>query len=756
MLCGEVQNYISTAKGLPFLYIVGDENYNNALNELKQAGLSVVRVSDFCNKDDKFPSVDDLIYHFQTLDVDYRDNKFVVVGLGEYLALRGATFAEKEFRRIKNTTLGNARVIILTRGIDQIALKIIGEDKRINEQQRTFVDNDTLTSISIINVSSDINPDSSKGIKLLLQSLEDGGKGTIYSSTSLLLDNCLLPVRSISNSFDLIRDRYKEDTLKSQWGNEEQWNCLLKELGTISINEVFKKHQIDETVIDNLYEEISGEEYRNWLVFLYLKRSSSDLKNEYLKYMVLKTDSFDRLKENIIVGITEYTHNDSCFMSLYNDRKKLVRFYPEEDILLFIKANKADSLESIYRFTDNTEIEKKEIVKWIANNGISEAVEYVYPALNEYLNKYIFECANCSKELTEYFDLYKKQKVTNRIADGFEELVNKYAADFLYTKLPTRDNAVKAIQDKDTAFLYWIDALGVEYMSYITALAKKKGLSVHTVITRADLPTITSVNKGFFEQWVSGMKYKEEELDNTKHKEKGGYFFTDDEDPIYIPKELDIIEGAINKAKMELVNKKCKSFVIVGDHGASRLAVLKKQEVPYDTDTKGEHSGRCCKAFEGCNIDNVIEENGFLVLTDYGRFRGSRQANVEVHGGASLEEILVPVITLTLKKQTSVQIKVQNADNITVDRRNGVCISLYISDIIATDNVSIAIGDKKYQGTADDSTHFSFIVKDIKRARSTPYSADVYDGEDLIGNIEFVVKGKTATVNDDFDFGDDF
>ena len=27
MLCREIQNYISTAKGLPFFYIVGDEDY---------------------------------------------------------------------------------------------------------------------------------------------------------------------------------------------------------------------------------------------------------------------------------------------------------------------------------------------------------------------------------------------------------------------------------------------------------------------------------------------------------------------------------------------------------------------------------------------------------------------------------------------------------------------------------------------------------------------------------------------------------
>ena len=53
----------------------------------------------------------------------------------------------------------------------------------------------------------------------------------------------------------------------------------------------------------------------------------------------------------------------------------------------------------------------------------------------------------------------------------------------------------------------------MEYLSYITALAKEKGLSIHTDIVRSDLPTITSVNKQFYEQWAGGKKYKEEQLE---------------------------------------------------------------------------------------------------------------------------------------------------------------------------------------------------------------------------------------------------
>ena len=102
----------------------------------------------------------------------------------------------------------------------------------------------------------------------------------------------------------------------------------------------------------------------------------------------------------------------------------------------------------------------------------------------------------------------------------------------------------------------------------------------------------------------------------------------DDETPIHLAAELDVIEAAISTAATELAMHKCQAFVIASDHGSSRLAVIKRQEVPYDTDTKGEHSGRCCKTFENCNLQYKVEENEYIALADYGRFRGSRAANV--------------------------------------------------------------------------------------------------------------------------------
>lgn len=340
-------------------------------------------------------------------------------------------------------------------------------------------------------------------------------------------------------------------------------------------------------------------------------------------------------------------------------------------------------------------------------------------------------------------------KIENRITDEFMSLILKYGKEYIYTKLQTRDNAINKITEKNATYLYWIDALGVEYLSYIVELAKERGLSIDIDIARSDLPTITSVNKGFYENWKGLRKYKEEELDDIKHKEKGGFFYTENQEPVHLVKELEVIERALDVAKTSLAMHECKKFVIASDHGASRLAVIKKDEKMHPTDTQGKHSGRCCKAYEEAEMEYVIEENGYFVRSDYGRYSGSRSANVEVHGGASLEEIIVPIITLKLKSDALIDIRVINEASLFADRHIGTTIELYISDVENQNGISLVIEGNRYDATAKDKTHYIVVATEIKRQKEC--SAEIFDGNSLVGKIELKIKGRTASVNTDFD-----
>lgn len=752
MLCSEVESYITTAKGLPFFYAVGDSDYNGILNELRQRGVEVDRVSDFCPKDDKYPDIDDIIDHFRTLDIDCHKNKHVLVGLGEYLALRGSVFTDKQLRRLKNTTLGTARVILLLRGVSQQVNSLVVEDARLSAQKRVFISSNALSAITVTSVKYTMDASVTPGIKGLLQELEDGVSGNCNVRTMLEFPQSLLPVYSINTAYAAIRSTISDFSLQENLGTEVQWDRLFQNLCKYknSLDAVFEHYGFAEDGEEDLYSNCAGFEYKHWLFFVFLKHNIENIKNEYLQYVVSVTESYDLLKDNILTEIIRVPRSDSRFSRFYTERKKLIQKFPESDMAVFILENDVNPTESIYRYTDSTRIECLKIIEWVTANGYIEEIEHIYPALGQYLKPYKFDCGKHSEEFTKYFDQYRYQKVTNQITPEFLETVERNAENLPYTHLETRDSAILRIEDKKNTYLYWIDALGVEYMAYITELARKKGLSMHADITYAELPTITSINKGFYEKWSGPLKYKEEELDNIKHNDAGGFVYTDGSAPIHLYSELKVIERAINTAATELALHHCKSFVIASDHGASRLAVIHKQEEKYETDTKGEHSGRCCKEFPDADLPHAIRENGYLVLADYGRFKKSRAANVEVHGGASLEEVLVPVITLTLKKQSDQIIKIVDPESIVSDRHVGTTVNLYISDVENHNKISIVIGGKSYLATCKDTTHYSVLLSDYKRAKKG-VSAAIYDGEDLIGNVIFDIKGRTATVKNDFE-----
>ena len=752
MLCEAVKSYLANAKGAPFFYAVGDENYNQILSELKQNSVIVDRISNFCPKDDKFPDIDDVIDYFRTLDTDYRQNKHVLIGLGEYLALRGSAFTEKILRRLDKTTLGTARVVLLLRCVTQQVNALQMDDNRIVEQNRLYIEENAVSSVTVTCTSYFSQKDMAIGVKKLLHDLEDGLSCNIHAISALDFSQSLVPVSYIKTPFEAIQHVIPGVELTDSMGTTAQWEQFYQELLRCngSLDKLFSRYDCADDFEEDIYEKCAGLEFKNWVFYISLKQNYDRIQNDYLAYVVANTDCYEDLRINLLTGIVHIPRSDRRFHNLYTERKKLVKGFPESEIAAFIRENQIDQMESIYRYTDNTKMEREAIISWVAQHGYIAEIEIIYPALAQYLGEYVFDCGGLSDELTKYFKQYRLMKVTNQITPEFLAQVEQNAQRLPYTHLETRDSAILRIPDKKDAFLYWIDALGVEYLSYIAILAKKKGLSIHVDITYVELPTITSINKGFFEKWAGSKKEKEPRLDEIKHKEEGGYIYKPGQAPVHLASELEVIRKAVDRAATELAMHTCKTFVIASDHGASRLAVIHHQEEKYDTDTKGEHSGRCCKEFADADLPQAICENGYLVLADYGRFKNSRAANVEVHGGASLEEVIVPIITLSLKKQCDLIIKLINADAVYCDRRLGTTIQLYISDADNTQSISVVIDEKRYAAKGSDKTHYEVNLYDMRRAKKN-VSAAIYDGDDLIGTVHFDIKGKMATVSNDFD-----
>ncbi len=743
MQIDSIKKYLTSSVKTPYFLFVSDGQYVTVMGELSALGLESKQMSGFCNSDDKMPDIDGLLTYFQAADVSAKGKKFVVSGLGEFLALRGIDEATRTMSWLKDLNVGDVKVVLLLRGLGSL-IAGMQTDPRFDRRRFSVVDK-AECDLSFTLAAPSIGLTALSGFKAMLAELEKGRCGSVVVNTAVNLDQAIFTVHRISNAYEGIKLVTTGFALPRTCGSDARWAELLRELNqsNFSLDEVFEKHDLRNHLETDLYARTAGGDFRNWLYFICLKCNTDTLQNGYLRFVLDKTSRFEDFAGNVLNAIIDIPHMDKRFPLFYRERKALVEKFPESDIADFVVNNRQVVSESIYKLTDGTRAECEEIIAWLTKNDMVQQLDCIYPALAAYMKKYVFKCPELADELTEYFEAYKRQKLSNNIEPEFLEKVDELALSRKFNRLPTRNEIIESV-DKNDTYLYWLDALGVEYLGLIEALAQKCGLSVRVNIARAELPTITSINRDFYDAW-QGRKEKDDELDDTKHRDKGGYNFTNNELPIHLAKELDIIKTMIEKAATKLALRHCKRFLVVSDHGASRLAVLRRKEEKYDTDTTGEHSGRCCKLFQPHELPFAAEENGYLILADYGRFKGSRAANVEVHGGASLEEVVVPVIELSLK-DGSVTVKLVE-ETVTVDFRTGTEIKLFFNSPVR--DVSVFLKGKHHSASQIDPNHYCVKLPDTKRAGN--YSADVYSGDNLIGKIMFKAQAKSGKVNDAFD-----
>lgn len=756
-----LDEYFESKIHKPFFMAVGDTGYKSFIEQLKSRTVSYVRVSECCRKADKKPDMDIFREKLETADVSFANNNIVVLGLGEYLALEGSVYAKDILTELSTYNLGSAQAFLLLRGVSDQLKEIIENDRRLLESGRLEFDKELSTNISFKFSDPAFGIYEINGFKSALERLEMGGTGEMEISTILSFPNALFPIQSINDAYEAIDKVIGiKKVIPESSGTDELWTQLLEELRAFHFNkdELLKKYRFTEFQDTEMHDIVYGEDYKGWLFYIYLLYTDKQKKDEsYLSYVLSNSKGFNEFKNNIMNSITKIAHTDPRFMRFYKQRKKYLSKYTDSEMATFISQNRLDASESVYKLTDNTMVEKKEIIIWISHYGFPDELQYIYPDLYEYMQTYSFQTGQTelSSTLTKYFKIYKKLKLQNDLSTSegkdFLKEVDQLALDRIYNRLPTRDELVKEFYSESTQ-LFWVDALGVEYLSYIVYLAKKYNLNISIKIGRAELPTISCENRAFFDAWPENLRHcKEEELDAIKHKEKGGYYYmeTTNPYPIHLADELRVIDRVMNEIATILGLRKYDRVVIASDHGASRIAVLRNKEEKYDTDTQGEHSGRCCKYFEGCNLPFAIRETekGYIVLADYGRFKGSRKANVEVHGGASLEEVVVPVIACSLKNNATT-IDIVNMDNIRADYKTGISFTIAINKVVYSD-VAVGYDSMLYNAKKLDDNHYKVEIKKI--TKSGEYPMDIYLGENLVKHLVLPVKGKSASMNAVFD-----
>jgi hypothetical protein len=727
----------------PYFIVVGDETYESAKDDIATIGYNFIRLSDFCETETKHPDLDRLENIMKKDGAEYQ--KIAILGLGEYLAFCGEAEATSELSRFRDINPINKNVIFILRGISNVIMNM-QKDPRFDNRRVKIIDNKS-SNINITIVHNNIKIEHFKDLKGIIRAFEDGIVGNIYMAAAIIFDKPILRMKEIRTSYDLIGVSVPEFRVSYRCGTDEQWQFLLDNLSANSNNLeiVFRNNGLDgdiQTLFDIACRDKSNV---SWLAFIKSKQNFDSITG-YRRYVLDDTETFDDFRMNILNSIIKINPTEKNFYAYYQERKSFLHNFKEFEIDGFIIENRKYLNEAIYKLTDVTVKEREEMVLLYSRIPDETVLKQNYPDLFYYLSEYNIDCGSISDTINKYFKEYKQQKISNILNQNFIETVNKFALNKEYSRLATRNETIRKFIKAEN-YLYWLDALGVEYAGFISELAKKYNLVLTLEIGRVELPTITIKNRVFFDDWpyAKNSPNGDKRLDEIKHKDTGNYDYNKEKRPIHIVKELDIIKNVIEKAAVELGKHEYKQFVLASDHGASRLAVIKEQEEKYETDTKGEHSGRCCKIFPDYDLNNAVEEDGYLVLTDYGRFKGSRMANVEVHGGASLEEVLVPIVALSLKDNS---IKIELIDKkITASYRKNAEITIFSN--VKINEAIFRVNNMSYRGTAITENNYKFDLKEIRKAGT--YTGKLYDGDSPITELVINVHNEGGKRNDAFE-----
>ena len=230
-----------------------------------------------------------------------------------------------------------------------------------------------------------------------------------------------------------------------------------------------------------------------------------------------------------------------------------------------------------------------------------------------------------------------------------------------------------------------------------------------------------------------------------KHSGTSKYNYEYTKLPLHIIEEFAIIDDVINNIEQDLYSGDVKRVFVVSDHGASRLAVINETVNKWEISEKGEHSGRCCPVSD---IDDkpeyATEENNFWCLANYDRFKGGRKANVEVHGGASLEEVVIPIIEI---KKAGDKPKCQIDDDykvVTASYKVDAMIKLFISKEL--EHVKVCLNGQFFDAVrSEQKYHYDVVLPKVRKGR---YTIDVYDDNALIAQgLSFEIKSAGATEN---------
>lgn len=395
------------------------------------------------------------------------------------------------------------------------------------------------------------------------------------------------------------------------------------------------------------------DKFSRWLLSNYFKQKyPNSFITRALNNLVFYMDI--ELLCAIALDITDDPDEMECRKYILNEAASRDKVLDEETITkLITKLEKVAEEEgystAIRLFTKISRQEKERAICWVGDGKIqAKEVKDFYPELYAYLQATDAVVQGEAEWALEYIDKYKASKIADTILpDSYEAIkaANGNPVEFTkwYQRLKTTRSLLSA--RKDIEVYFWIDGLGIDWISLVSALVKEQNKNHaylnEVMIARALLPTTTSINKDDFLKMIPETATFEKvgNIDVMAHSNKNTY-------PGYIVSEITEVSNAIATVLQKYAGKK---VAIISDHGLSylpqRATGLNLGGYEY------HHFGRYAKIKSGTPTTDsnylTLEDGKTICSLNYDSVGKKINAGQGAHGGCTPEEALVPIFIIS-------------------------------------------------------------------------------------------------------------
>ncbi len=294
-----------------------------------------------------------------------------------------------------------------------------------------------------------------------------------------------------------------------------------------------------------------------------------------------------------------------------------------------------------------TDKEKELAVSWIGKELVPLGkLKEIYPDLYHYYSTPLGISVGVPSWVEGYMKEYKRAKISNVYTAEIEQQIisinhSEVSFDTWYQTFCT---TLTLLQNrKDIEVFYWVDGLGIEWISLIKEIIREKnsqGIYLNEVkIARALLPSTTEVNKPSLQSLLTETLRKAGDLDNLAHQSTNLW-------PTTIVKELQLVRDVVEDIIEKYNDKK---VAIISDHGLTYLSQLCKGIGLNGVES--DHHGRIAIKTAGTwTADNNyfrMEDGKTVCALRHSSLCNKVPKGQGIHGGCTPEEVLVPIFIVS-------------------------------------------------------------------------------------------------------------